>query len=74
MPRLCKVYPGICLTTEEKARKNLSQGSWRTPVGTMKTEYTEYIDVFVVVFIHIEEVLLNNKVKTLYLNYLQFIV
>jgi 2-keto-3-deoxy-L-rhamnonate aldolase RhmA len=35
------VYPGICLTTEEKARKNLSQGCWRMPVGTMKTEYTE---------------------------------
>ena len=26
MPRLCKFYPGICLTSEEKARKNLSQG------------------------------------------------
>ena len=24
--RLCEVYPGICLTSEEKARKNLSQG------------------------------------------------
>jgi hypothetical protein len=24
--RLCEFYPGICLTTEEKARKNLSQG------------------------------------------------
>jgi len=24
---LCGLYPGICLTTEEKARKNLSQGS-----------------------------------------------
>jgi len=24
-------YPGICLTTEEKARKNLSQGSRRVP-------------------------------------------
>ena len=23
MPRLCEVYPGICLTTEEKAPKNL---------------------------------------------------
>jgi hypothetical protein len=22
--RLCELYPGICLTTEEKARKNLS--------------------------------------------------
>jgi hypothetical protein len=26
VPRLGKFYPGICLTTEEKARKNLSQG------------------------------------------------
>jgi hypothetical protein len=41
MPRLCELYPGICLTTEEKAQKNLSQGSQRVPVGTMKTEYTE---------------------------------
>jgi hypothetical protein len=35
-PRLCGLYPGICLTTEEKARKNLSQGSRRVPAGTMK--------------------------------------
>ena len=27
VPRLGKIYPGICLTTEEKAQKNLSQGS-----------------------------------------------
>jgi hypothetical protein len=26
VPRLCEFYPGICLTTEEKARKNLNQG------------------------------------------------
>ena len=26
MPRLCEFYPGICLTTEEEERKNLSQG------------------------------------------------
>jgi hypothetical protein len=32
---------GIYLTTKEKAWKNLSQGSRRVPVGTMKTEYTE---------------------------------
>ena len=34
--RLCGSYPGICLTTEEKAWKNLSQGSRRVPAGTMK--------------------------------------
>jgi hypothetical protein len=27
VPRLGELYPGICLTTAEKARKNLSQGS-----------------------------------------------
>jgi hypothetical protein len=27
VPRLCGFYPGICLTTGEKAWKNLSQGS-----------------------------------------------
>jgi len=34
--RLCELYPGICLTTEKKARKNLSQGSRRVPASTMK--------------------------------------
>ena len=29
VPRLCELNPGICLTTEKKARKNLSQGSQR---------------------------------------------
>jgi hypothetical protein len=27
VPRLCSLYPGNCLTIEEKARKILSQGS-----------------------------------------------
>ena len=36
VPRLCELYPGICLTTEEKARKTLRQGSRRVPAGTMK--------------------------------------
>jgi CMP-N-acetylneuraminic acid synthetase len=32
VPRLCEFNPGICLTTEEKARKKLSQGSRRVLV------------------------------------------
>jgi hypothetical protein len=36
VPRLCGFYPGICLTTEERARKNLSQGSRRVPAGVME--------------------------------------
>jgi hypothetical protein len=27
VPRLCRLYPGICLTTEEKAWINLGHGS-----------------------------------------------
>jgi len=42
VPRLRELYPEICLTTEEKAWKNLSRGSRRVPVSTMKTEYTEH--------------------------------
>jgi hypothetical protein len=34
VPRLGELYPGIYLTTEEKARKNLSQG------------ITNYSDIF----------------------------
>ena len=41
VPRLCGLYPGFSLTTEEQARRNLSQGSRRVPDGTIKTEYTE---------------------------------
>ena len=36
VPRLCELYHGICLTAEERARKNLSQGCRRVPAGTMK--------------------------------------
>jgi len=36
VPRLCEFYPGICFTTEQKARKNLSQGSGKVLAGTMK--------------------------------------
>jgi hypothetical protein len=31
VPRLCELYPGICLITEEKAWKNLSYGSRKVP-------------------------------------------
>ena len=48
VPRLCEFYPGICLTTEEKARKNLSQGSRRIPshykthTHTLQNTHTHY--------------------------------
>jgi len=37
VPRHCEFYPGICLTTEEKARKNLSQGK-----KNLRVQYTYY--------------------------------
>jgi hypothetical protein len=42
VPRLGELYPGICLTTEEKARKNLSQGSWTTS-STMRCQLDIHI-------------------------------
>ena len=35
VPRLCEFYPGICLTTEEKARKNLDQVKKNLSQGTV---------------------------------------
>jgi hypothetical protein len=37
-PRLCEFYPGICLTTEEKVQKNLSQGKKKP-----QSEYSVHI-------------------------------
>jgi len=37
VPRLCIVYPGICLKTEEKSRKNLSQGNNEARVFSAST-------------------------------------
>jgi hypothetical protein len=43
--RLCGFYPGICLTTEEKARKTLSQGKKNlSQVKKNFTQSTFYID------------------------------
>jgi hypothetical protein len=41
VPCLCEFYSGICLTTDENARKGPSQVSRRLRVGAMKIEYTE---------------------------------
>jgi len=44
-----RVYPGICLTTEEKAWKNLSQGCWVISVycvmmqGNMNIKFTLFL-------------------------------
>ena len=47
MPRLCEVYPGTCLTTEENARKNLSQGSRRK----MNVCVCVYVCVYVCMYV-----------------------
>ena len=38
VPRLCELYPGICLTTEETARKNLSQGRQKSIIYYSRTD------------------------------------
>jgi len=44
VPRLCEFYPGICLTTKEKALKNLSQGKRNLgPVKKNLSQSTVYI-------------------------------
>jgi hypothetical protein len=44
VPRLCEFCPGICLTTEEKARKNLSQGKENLSQGKKNlSQSTVYI-------------------------------
>jgi hypothetical protein len=39
--RLGELYPGICLTTEEKARKNLSQGSRTIRINRPNSKNTQ---------------------------------
>ena len=44
VPRLCVFYPGICLTTGEKARKYLSQGKTNlSQVNKNLSQCTVYI-------------------------------
>jgi hypothetical protein len=40
VPRLGELYPDTCLTTEEKARKNLSQGSRTIRIHRPKNKNT----------------------------------
>jgi hypothetical protein len=44
--RICVLYPGICLTTEEKARKNQSQGKTNLSQvnKNLRVHYTYYQD------------------------------
>ena len=41
VPRFCEFYPGICLTTEEKARKTLVRVR-KTPVTVQYTYYQKH--------------------------------
>ena len=42
VPCLCEFYPGICLTTEEKARRNLSQ-SKKNLIQVRKTSVSDWL-------------------------------
>jgi hypothetical protein len=43
VPRLCEYYPGTCLTTEEKTRKNISQGKKNPSQGKKNLTIQEVI-------------------------------
>jgi len=38
VPHLCELYPGVCLITEEKARKTSVRVAKELPAGTMKIQ------------------------------------
>jgi hypothetical protein len=46
VPRLGELYPGICLTTEEKARKNLSQGSRKIRLHRHMYTYSMFLQIY----------------------------
>ena len=46
MPCLCELYPGICLTTEEKAWKNFRQDSQRVPDGMIYRSFATTVSQF----------------------------
>ena len=56
MPRLCELYPGICLTTEEKAWKTPSQGSKNLNLSTAEESGYELEGILFI--------LLLNEVKS----------
>jgi hypothetical protein len=49
VPRLCEFYPGLCLTTEEKPRKNLSQGKKNLSQvkKKLRVQYTYYQNTYI---------------------------
>ena len=49
VPRICEFYPGICLTTEEKARKNLSQDRKTSVRAKKKPHFLYNINLLVIV-------------------------
>jgi len=49
VPRLCIVHPGICLTTEEKSQKTLSQGIQRA-LGWSASNAVRLVDLAIVCY------------------------
>jgi len=62
--RLCGFYPGICLTTGQKAHKNLSQGSRRVARWRYKNIQQDYIAVT----IKIHELHIKQKYNHIYID------
>ena len=58
VPRLGELYRGICLTTEEKARKNLSQGSRTVRIHRPNNKNTQ----ITVLNRNINHILIKNRI------------
>ena len=74
MPRLCELYPGICFTTEEKARKNLRQGKKNLRQGKKNLIQSiicmnRVIDYCFYVFVYLQT---NTTNTVLYVVYVQW--
>jgi hypothetical protein len=57
VPRLCEFYPGICLTTEEKVRKNRSQDKKPSKYSIHITHYKTHS------YTHTRIHILQNNIK-----------
>ena len=62
----CLINPCICFTNEKKPRKKLSQGKWRVPVGTMKTNVQNRTYIKMRIYKYIKYV--TYKLKRMYKN------
>ena len=70
VPRLGDLYPDICLTTEEKVRKALSQGSSMVRVGRHLPSAFQHVKyhIIIIIIIIISSSSSNNNIEQYCIN------